>query len=160
MEIFEQASWCVANVAADCPKFKNLLIESGVIQPLAARLVTQTPDVKMTKQIIWSLANVCRGKHNTYDPYIFAAPAFIRALVVQEDIEILADALMGLADICNESLVKTICESPLLNKLKEISVHRYKSILIPLLRILAYVTNGDDRQTQVRFLFEIMKGGY
>jgi hypothetical protein len=114
----------------------------------------------MTKQIVWSLANVCRGKHNTYDPYIYAAPAFIRALVVQEDIEILADALMGLADICNESLVKTICESPLLNKLKEISVHRYKSILIPLLRILAYVTNGDDRQTQVRLLFEIMKGGY
>jgi len=138
----------VANVAADCPKFKSLLIEHGVIKPLAARLVNTTPDVKMTKQIVWSLANVCRGKHKTGTEYMHAAPAFIRALVIQEDIEILGDALMGLADICNESLVKTICESPLLGKLKEISVHRYKSILIPLLRILAYVTNGDDQQTQ------------
>lgn len=162
-EIFEQASWCVANIAADCNKFKNLLIEYGVISPLVTRML-QSSDLKTLKQTTWALANICRGKNNSTSLVQSAAPAFIKVILLSSDIEILNDALMGLSDICNESIVSTICSTPLLAKLKEISKVKVRAILIPLLRILAYVTNGDDVETQkvidngfVQFFYELLQ---
>jgi len=91
----------VANVAADCPKFKQLLIQNGVVKPLADRIM-RSDDIKIHKQTIWSLANVCRGKNTNGNMMANAAPAFIKMLLMHDDYEILSDALMGLADICSE----------------------------------------------------------
>lgn len=150
-EIFEQASWCVANISADCAKFKNLLIDSGVVQPLTKKILC-TSDIKILKQTTWALANVCRGKNKNQRVIQFAAPAFIKVLSsveITDEIDILNDSLMGLADVVDDDLVNTLCEGSLLPKLKEISKLRFKVILFPLLRILAYITNGDDVQTQM-----------
>lgn len=62
--------------------------------------------------------------------------------------EILVDALMGMADIINETLVATICQSALLSRLREIANIEFRNIQVPLLRVLAFITNGTDNQTQ------------
>ena len=111
-EIFEQAAWCVANIAADCNKFKEILIQSGCAKPLSDRII-QTNDEKTIKNSTWSLANLCRGK-NTFNAQLFpAAAAFIKVIMSFDDLETCSDAMMGLCDVMNEAVINTITDSPI-----------------------------------------------
>ena len=163
MEIFEQASWCAANIAADCYEFKRLLINSGVVQPLVSKLIIAT-NMKQVGQIVWSLSNVCRGKVPDLKIVQQAAPAFIKCILFCTDADIQSDALQGLCDVSNELLTPLLSELALLVKLREISALNQKNITIPLLKILGFVTNGTDEQTQrvidagfLEFFFMLLK---
>lgn len=146
-EIYEQAAWCVANIAADCGKFKNILIHSGCVVPLADKIL-QTNDLQIIKNSTWSLANVCRGKNSYNQELAPAAKAFIKVIMAIEDLETVSDALMGLSDVMNEAVINTITDSPILPKMKEYCKYDQRAIQLPLLRIVAFVTNGTDEQTQ------------
>lgn len=148
-EIFEQASWCVANIAADCRKFQDLLIENGVVELLSFKILNEL-DFKILKQTNWALSNICRGSSaKNFRMAQFGGPAFIKIIIIvcssfEKDFEMLYDSLLGLAHICNEAIVNTICDSILLETFKEISLTKNRSVLMPLLKILVYVSNSGD----------------
>lgn len=148
VEIFEQAVWCVANIAADCNKFKNILIEQGVIQPIVDKLLKYNNalqnDTDLIKASIWALCNICRGKHLHLRVLQICAPAFIKVLHEQNDEEIISDALLGLTDICNEILINQIVDDGLVSRLREISNIRKYKILIPLFTIISQILKAEE----------------
>lgn len=69
-----------------------------------------------------------------------------------------------MCDVSNELLTPLLSELALLVKLREISALNQKNITIPLLKILGFVTNGTDEQTQrvidagfLEFFFMLLK---
>ena len=61
-EVQEQAIWALGNVAGDSPSSRNYVIEQGILPPLLT-VFTKTSRVSMTRNAVWCLSNLCRGKN-------------------------------------------------------------------------------------------------
>ena len=61
-DVQEQAIWALGNIAGDSPECRDYVLEQGILNPLL-QLLTKSTRLSMTRNAVWALSNLCRGKN-------------------------------------------------------------------------------------------------
>ncbi|XP_011310081.1 importin subunit alpha isoform X2 [Fopius arisanus] len=101
-EVAEQAAWTLGNIAGDSPEARDKVLKYNCM-PLLLRLIKPDISVAFTRNIIRSIANLCRHDISPppFDVVRMALPA-LNDLLDREDPEVCADATLALSYL-NES---------------------------------------------------------
>lgn len=150
-DVQEQAIWALGNVAGDSPSSRNYVIDQGILPPLLT-VFTKTSRVSMTRNAVWCLSNLCRGKNPPPDfEKISPSLQVLSRLLFNEDPDVLSDtcwALSYLSDGPNEK-IQAVIDSGVCRRLVELLMHSEVSVVQATLRAVGNIVTGDDVQTQV-----------
>ena len=61
-KVREQAVWALGNIAGDSYTFRNMVLQSGALQPLMVLLSPERSSESTIRNATWTLSNFCRGK--------------------------------------------------------------------------------------------------
>ena len=96
LEVVEQAVWALGNIAGDCTRLRDHVLESGVLEPLFAFIeMTATQQKMVPLQTPPSLSNLVRGKNPPWDKVVCTVPLLTRLLSI-DDSEVHQDVLGAL----------------------------------------------------------------
>ncbi|XP_012526791.1 importin subunit alpha [Monomorium pharaonis] len=145
----EQAVWALGNIAGDGPYARDLVLGHDAL-PLLIDLIKPDTPITFTRNIVWTLSNLCRNKN---PPPVFESirpllPVF-NCLLSYTDRDVLADtcwALSYLTDGANEK-IQAVLETGIIPKLVELLASQEGAILTPALRAVGNIVTGDDAQT-------------
>mmetsp|Transcript_23799 Transcript_23799/g.75423 ORF Transcript_23799/g.75423 Transcript_23799/m.75423 type:complete len:539 (-) Transcript_23799:269-1885(-) len=154
-DVREQAVWALGNIAGDSPNFRDLVLQSGGLQPVMTVLST-SEKVSMMRNACWTLSNFCRGKPPPPFEWVSPGLATLAHLIHSTDVEVLTDAcwaLSYLSDGPNERITAVI-QAGVCQRLIELLGHNSPLVQTPALRAVGNIVTGDDQQTQV-----ILQGG-
>merc|ERR1719261_2434860 len=109
-DVREQAVWALGNIAGDSPNFRDLVLQSGGLNPIMT-VLRDSEKTSMMRNATWSLSNLCRGKPPP--PFEWVAPALstLAQLIYSADVEVLTDACWAvsyLSDGPNERIAAVI----------------------------------------------------
>jgi len=149
-DVREQAVWALGNIAGDSPNFRDLVLQSGGLNPVMT-VLRESEKTSMMRNATWTLSNLCRGKPPP--PFEWVSPALgsLANLIYSTDVEVLTDAcwaLSYLSDGPNERITAVI-QSGVCRRLVELLLHTSPLVQTPALRAVGNIATGDDHQTQV-----------
>ncbi|XP_070568821.1 importin subunit alpha-7-like isoform X2 [Ptychodera flava] len=150
-DVQEQAVWALGNIAGDSPDSRDYVLDCGILVPLL-QLLTKSSRLSMTRNAVWALSNLCRGKNPPPD-FAKVSPCLpvLSRLLFSNDADVLADAcwaLSYLSDGPNEK-IQAVIDSGVCRRLVELLMHTSKSVVSSALRAVGNIVTGDDVQTQV-----------
>uniref|UniRef100_A0A4W3IWB8 Karyopherin subunit alpha 6 n=1 Tax=Callorhinchus milii TaxID=7868 RepID=A0A4W3IWB8_CALMI len=61
-DVQEQAVWALGNIAGDSAVCRDFVLHCGILPPLL-HLLTKSNRLTMTRNAVWALSNLCRGKN-------------------------------------------------------------------------------------------------
>ncbi|KAK6327958.1 hypothetical protein J4Q44_G00036040 [Coregonus suidteri] len=150
-DVQEQAVWALGNIAGDSPVCRDYVLNCNILPPLLM-LLTKSTRLTMTRNAVWALSNLCRGKS---PPPVFekVSPCLqvLSRLLFSSDPDLLADAcwaLSYLSDGPNEK-IQAVIDSGVCRRLVELLMHTDYKVASPALRAVGNIVTGDDIQTQV-----------
>uniref|UniRef100_A0A8C7MKP3 Importin subunit alpha n=1 Tax=Oncorhynchus kisutch TaxID=8019 RepID=A0A8C7MKP3_ONCKI len=150
-DVQEQAVWALGNIAGDSPVCRDYVLDCNILPPLLM-LLTKSTRLTMTRNAVWALSNLCRGKS---PPPVFekVSPCLqvLSRLLFSSDSDLLADAcwaLSYLSDGPNEK-IQAVIDSGVCRRLVELLMHTDYKVASPALRAVGNIVTGDDIQTQV-----------
>ncbi|XP_064874120.1 importin subunit alpha-7-like isoform X2 [Oncorhynchus nerka] len=150
-DVQEQAVWALGNIAGDSPVCRDYVLNCNILPPLLM-LLTKSTRLTMTRNAVWALSNLCRGKS---PPPVFekVSPCLqvLSRLLFSSDSDLLADAcwaLSYLSDGPNEK-IQAVIDSGVCRRLVELLMHTDYKVASPALRAVGNIVTGDDIQTQV-----------
>lgn len=149
-DVREQAVWALGNIAGDCPNFRDLVLQSGGLNPIM-RIVGDTGRPSLLRNATWTLSNLCRGKPPPPLEWVTPALPTFAKLISSSDVEVLTDAswaLSYLSDGSNDRIAAVI-QSGVCQRLVELLAHQSPLVQTPALRAVGNIVTGDDQQTQV-----------
>ncbi|KAL2296033.1 hypothetical protein Nmel_017565 [Mimus melanotis] len=151
-DVQEQAVWALGNIAGDSSVCRDYVLNCAILPPLLMLLTTSTR-LTMTRNAVWALSNLCRGKSPPpeFDKVSPCLPVLSR-LLFNSDSDLLADAcwaLSYLSDGPNEK-IQAVVDSGVCRRLVELLMHNDYKVASPALRAVGNIVTGDDIQTQVR----------
>lgn len=149
-DVQEQAVWALGNIAGDSPECRDLVLDHNILPPLIEILSKQCR-LTMTRNAVWCLSNLCRGKNPPVE-FVKVEPALpiLAALLFNPDVDVLADACWAisyLSDGPNEKIQKII-DSGVCHRLVELLMHGSLNVIQAALRAVGNIVTGDDSQTQ------------
>merc|ERR1719421_2614170 len=149
-DVREQAVWALGNIAGDSPNFRDLVLQSGGLNPIMSVLV-DSEKMSIMRNATWTLSNLCRGKPPP--PFEWVSPALgtLANLIYSGDVEVLTDAcwaLSYLSDGTNDRIAAVI-QAGVCRRLVELLTHTSPLVQTPALRAVGNIVTGDDAQTQV-----------
>merc|ERR1719313_26376 len=149
-DVREQAVWALGNIAGDSPNFRDLVLQSGGLNPIMT-VLRDSEKTSMMRNATWTLSNLCRGKPPP--PFEWGSPALgtLANLIYSGDVEVLTDAcwaLSYLSDGPNERITAVI-QANVCGRLVELLSHTSPLVQTPALRVVGNIVTGDDTQTQV-----------
>lgn len=109
----------------------------------------------MLRNIMWTLANFCRGKPRpTFEWVAPALPMLAHMLGSSNDEQVLADVAWALSCLSDgqheeEERIQRIIEAGVCRRLVELLSHQSFSVVIPVLRTVGNIVTGDNMQTQI-----------
>uniref|UniRef100_A0A3B3QSV4 Importin subunit alpha n=1 Tax=Paramormyrops kingsleyae TaxID=1676925 RepID=A0A3B3QSV4_9TELE len=138
-DVQEQAVWALGNIAGDSAVCRDYVLNCNILPPLLT-LLTKSTRLTMTRNAVWALSNLCRGKSPPPD-FEKVSPCLpvLSRLLFSSDPDLLADAcwaLSYLSDGPNEK-IQAVIDSGVCRRLVE------------LLMAVGNIVTGDDIQTQV-----------
>lgn len=149
-EVKEQAVWALGNIAGDSPNFRDLVLQSGGLNPLLT-VLRESEKSSMMKNATWTMSNLCRGKPPPPFDWVSPCLSVLANLIYTTDHEVVADAcwaLSYLSDGPNERITAVI-QAGTCRRLVELLLHSSPFVQTPALRAVGNIVTGDDQQTQV-----------
>ena len=150
--VTEQALWGIGNIAGDCSKFRDQLLSEGGHE-CVIRIAENSKKVAVIRQAMWALSNLCRGSPQPkYEIIKPAIPVLCRA--VTSGVlggEELQDCLWAIGNNSEgqKSRVQRLVEVPnFVACLVQLCYQGEYSVIIPCLRIMGNISNGNEHQTQ------------
>ncbi|XP_048468857.1 importin subunit alpha-7-like [Rhincodon typus] len=150
-DVQEQAVWALGNIAGDSAVCRDFVLHCAILPPLL-QLLTKSNRLTMTRNAVWALSNLCRGKNPPPD-FEKVSPCLpvLSRLLFSSDPDLLADAcwaLSYLSDGPNEK-IQAVIDSGVCRRLVELLMHNDYKVASPALRAVGNIVTGDDVQTQV-----------
>uniref|UniRef100_A0AAR2LX25 Importin subunit alpha n=1 Tax=Pygocentrus nattereri TaxID=42514 RepID=A0AAR2LX25_PYGNA len=150
-DVQEQAVWALGNIAGDSAVCRDFVLNCNILPPLLT-LLTKSTRLTMTRNAVWALSNLCRGKSPPPD-FEKVSPCLpvLSRLLFSSDPDLLADAcwaLSYLSDGPNEK-IQAVIDSGVCRRLVELLMHSDYKVASPALRAVGNIVTGDDIQTQV-----------
>lgn len=150
-DVQEQAVWALGNIAGDSSVCRDYVLNCSILNPLLT-LLTKSTRLTMTRNAVWALSNLCRGK-NPPPEFAKVSPCLpvLSRLLFSSDSDLLADAcwaLSYLSDGPNEK-IQAVIDSGVCRRLVELLMHNDNKVASPALRAVGNIVTGDDIQTQV-----------
>ncbi|XP_059491013.1 importin subunit alpha-7 [Neocloeon triangulifer] len=150
-DVQEQAVWALGNIAGDSPECRDHVIQQGILVPLL-QLLGKTNRVSMTRNAVWALSNLCRGKNPPPDFHkVSPCLPVLSRLLFHNDADVLADAcwaLSYLSDGPNEK-IQAVIDAGVCRRLVELLMHNQHNVVSAALRAVGNIVTGDDAQTQM-----------
>ncbi|KAF5910408.1 hypothetical protein HPG69_014640 [Diceros bicornis minor] len=149
-DVQEQAVWALGNIAGDSSVCRDYVLNCSILNPLLT-LLTKSTRLTMTRNAVWALSNLCRGK-NPPPEFAKVCPCLpvLSRLLFSSDSDLLADAcwaLSYLSDGPNEK-IQAVIDSGVCRRLVELLMHNDYKVASPALRAVGNIVTGDDIQTQ------------
>ncbi|XP_061222160.1 importin subunit alpha-6 isoform X2 [Neopsephotus bourkii] len=117
-DVQEQAVWALGNIAGDNAECRDFVLNCGILPPLL-ELLTNSNRLTTTRNAVWALSNLCRGKNPPPD---FNGP---------------------------NDKIQAVIDSGVCRRLVELLMHNDYKVVSPALRAVGNIVTGDDIQTQV-----------
>lgn len=150
-DVQEQAVWALGNIAGDSPACRDHLLNAGILLPLL-QVLSKQERLTMTRNAVWTLSNLCRGKNPPADfTKIVKGLPILARLLNHTDADVLSDtcwAISYLADGPNDK-IQAVIDAGVCRRLVELLVHPQNSVVTAALRAVGNIVTGDDIQTQV-----------
>ncbi|XP_073931988.1 importin subunit alpha-6 isoform X4 [Castor canadensis] len=150
-DVQEQAVWALGNIAGDNAECRDFVLNCEILPPLL-ELLTNSNRLTTTRNAVWALSNLCRGK-NPPPNFSKVSPCLnvLSRLLFSSDPDVLADvcwALSYLSDGPNDK-IQAVIDSGVCRRLVELLMHNDYKVVSPALRAVGNIVTGDDIQTQV-----------
>ncbi|KAK5911583.1 hypothetical protein CgunFtcFv8_005745 [Champsocephalus gunnari] len=96
-DVQEQAVWALGNIAGDSAVCRDYVLNCDILPPLLM-LLTKSTRLTMTRNAVWALSNLCRGKNPppAFEKVSPCLPVLSR-LLFSSDPDLLADACWALS---------------------------------------------------------------
>lgn len=148
-DVRESAVWALGNIGADCPTFRDLILQSGAVLPIMDS-VDRTGRSSMMRNGIWVLSNLCRGDPPAPVEWILPTLTCFNAHLTCPDEEILEKACWALSFFSHGSndRISAVLQSGACQRLIELLGHRSPEVQTPALRTVGNLLAGDDQQSQ------------
>ncbi|KAK9879325.1 hypothetical protein WA026_004178 [Henosepilachna vigintioctopunctata] len=150
-DVQEQAVWALGNIAGDSPECRDHVLDSGILAPLL-QLLSKSTRLTMTRNAVWALSNLCRGKNPPVDFHkVSPGLPVLARLLFHNDADVLSDAcwaLSYLSDGPNEK-IQAVIDAGVCRRLVELLMHQQSNVVSAALRAVGNIVTGDDVQTQV-----------
>lgn len=149
-DVREQAVWALGNIAGDSPNFRDLVLQSGGLNPVMT-VLRESEKTSMMRNATWTLSNLCRGKPPPPFEWVSPALSMLANLIYNSDVEVLTDACWAcsyLSDGPNER-ISAVIQAGVVRRLVELLSHTSPLVQTPALRAVGNIVTGDDHQTQV-----------
>merc|ERR1719356_757198 len=149
-DVREQAVWALGNIAGDSPNFRDLVLQSGGLEPIMA-VLREAEKISIMRNTTWTLSNLCRGKPPP--PFEWVSPALgtLANLIYSSDVEVLTDACWALSYLSGgpNERIQAVIQAGVCPRLVELLQHASPLVQTPALRAVGNIATGDDHQTQV-----------
>ncbi|XP_030344949.1 importin subunit alpha-6 isoform X6 [Strigops habroptila] len=146
-----QAVWALGNIAGDNAECRDFVLNCGILPPLL-ELLTNSNRLTTTRNAVWALSNLCRGKNPPPD-FSKVAPCLnvLSRLLFSSDPDVLADACWALSYLSDgpNDKIQAVIDSGVCRRLVELLMHNDYKVVSPALRAVGNIVTGDDIQTQV-----------
>uniref|UniRef100_H2MGF0 Importin subunit alpha n=1 Tax=Oryzias latipes TaxID=8090 RepID=H2MGF0_ORYLA len=149
-DVQEQAVWALGNIAGDSAVCRDFVLNCNILPPLLT-LLTKSTRLTMTRNAVWALSNLCRGKNPppAFEKVSPCLPVLSR-LLFSSDPDLLADACWALSYLSDgpNDKIQAVIDSGVCRRLVELLMHTDYKVASPALRAVGNIVTGDDIQTQ------------
>jgi hypothetical protein len=148
-DVREQAVWALGNIAGDSPNFRDLVLQSGGLEPVM-NVIRSAEKMSIIRNATWTLSNLCRGKPQPPLQWVVPALVTLQQLIHSTDVEALTDACWALTYLSDgsEEHINAVLNANVLNRLVELLGHPDAKVQTPSLRALGNIVTGNEVQTQ------------
>mmetsp|Transcript_471 Transcript_471/g.554 ORF Transcript_471/g.554 Transcript_471/m.554 type:complete len:545 (-) Transcript_471:45-1679(-) len=152
-KVREQSAWCLANIAGDCPAYRDQILKLGALSAMVMNMKEPATN-QMLATVVWAVSNLCRGKPQPDLQLIqeVIQPLFEVILKYQQINDVQIDALWALSYISDGSdeRIQSVLAggNSFLEHLKKVLLDGKQKLIAPALRILGNFASGSENQTQ------------
>ncbi|XP_060546248.1 importin subunit alpha-5 isoform X2 [Pantherophis guttatus] len=130
---------------------RDYVLDCNILPPLL-QLLSKQNRLTMTRNAVWALSNLCRGKNPPPD-FVKVSPCLsvLSWLLFVNDTDVLADACWALSYLSDgpNDKIQAVIDAGVCRRLVELLMHNDYKVISPALRAVGNIVTGDDIQTQV-----------